>query len=208
MASAQTASISARDGGPRPVRQDNRRVQLLDAAAKFFSEHGFHGAAMRDIARAAGMLSGSIYYHFDSKEEMLLAVYEEGLRRVEEMVDRALVDATGPWGRLEAACGGHLNALIIHRDYARVMIQTTPAESPGVDKRIRELRRGYESRFRNLIDDLALPPEIDRSYLRFLLFGALNWSQVWFRPGGDSPEIVAHRFIEMLRLPLDAAKSQ
>jgi len=205
MASAQAASALSRSGLVRAARQDNRRVKLLDAAAKFFSEHGFHGTSMRDIARVAGMLSGSIYYHFDSKEEMLLAVYEEGLRRVQETVDQALVDATEPWDRLEAACGGHLNALIIHRDYARVMIQTTPAESPGVGERIRELRRAYESRFRRLIDDLALPPAIDRSYLRFLLFGALNWSQVWFRSGGDSPEIVARRFIEMLRLPLDQA---
>jgi hypothetical protein len=125
------------------------------------------------------------------------------LRRVEETVDRALVDPTEPWHRLEAACGAHLRALIVHRDYARVMIQTTPDELPSVGGRIRELRRTYESRFRRVIDDLALPPAIDRTYLRFLLFGALNWSQVWFRPGGDPPQVVAKRFIEMLRLPLD-----
>ena len=45
---------------------------------------------MRDIAKAVGMLSGSIYYHFDSKEGMLLAVYEEGERRVAEAVDAAI----------------------------------------------------------------------------------------------------------------------
>ncbi|MGH7837229.1 MAG: TetR/AcrR family transcriptional regulator [Candidatus Binataceae bacterium] len=218
MASSQTVSAPTQSGaataksGPAPtgsgilrsIRQDNRRAKLLDAAAKFFSERGFHGTSMRDIAKAAGMLSGSIYYHFDSKEEMLLAVYEEGLRRVEDTVDRAVVDATEAWNRLEAACGAHLHALIVHRDYARVMIQTTPDELAGVGERIRELRRAYETRFRRLIDDLALPPAIDRGYLRLLLFGALNWSQVWFRPGGDPPEMVAKRFIEMLRCPLEA----
>lgn len=74
----------------RAPRQDNRRAQLLDAAAHLFSERGFHATSMRDIAKAVGMLSGSIYYHFESKEEMLLAVYEEGKRRIADEVDAAV----------------------------------------------------------------------------------------------------------------------
>ena len=68
-----TASTPASSRAPR---QDNRRQQLLDVAARLFRERGYHVTSMRDIAREVGMLSGSIYYHFPSKEEMLLAVYE------------------------------------------------------------------------------------------------------------------------------------
>jgi AcrR family transcriptional regulator len=119
-ASAQTLS--------RAPRQDNRRAQLLDAAARLFRERGYHATSMRDIAKAVGMLSGSIYYHFDSKEEMLLAVYEEGERRVAEAVDAAVAGETDPWQRLEAACAAHLAMLIAHRDFAQVMIRTLPQE--------------------------------------------------------------------------------
>jgi AcrR family transcriptional regulator len=194
-ASAQTLS--------RVPRQDNRRAQLLDAAARLFRERGYHATSMRDIAKAVGMLSGSIYYHFDSKEEMLLAVYEEGERRVAEAVDTAVAGETDPWQRLEAACAAHLAVLIAHRDFTQVMIRTLPQEAGEVGPRIRDLRRDYEQRFRNLIGDLTLPPEIDRHYLRLLLFGALNWSQVWYRSGGDSPKIVARRFLDTLRMQLD-----
>ncbi|MBI3758539.1 MAG: TetR/AcrR family transcriptional regulator [Deltaproteobacteria bacterium] len=188
----------------RAPRQDNRRAQLLDAAARLFRERGFHATSMRDIAKAVGMLSGSIYYHFDSKEEMLLAVYEEGERRVAEAVDAAVAAETdGPWQRLEAACAAHLGALIAHRDFTQVMIRTLPQEAGAVGPRIRDLRRNYELRFRRLIDDLTLPPEIDRHYLRLLLFGALNWSQVWYRSGGDSPRIVARGFLDTLRKQLE-----
>jgi AcrR family transcriptional regulator len=188
----------------RAPRQDNRRAQLLDAAARLFRERGFHATSMRDIARAVGMLSGSIYYHFESKEEMLLAVYQEGERRIADAVDAAVAKETAPWRRLEAACAAHLRALIAHRDYAQVMIQTTPREAGGMAAaQIRDLRRDYEQRFRELIDALTLPPEIDRHYLRLLLFGALNWSPVWYRTGGDSPEIVARRFLDTLRKQLD-----
>jgi AcrR family transcriptional regulator len=188
----------------RAPRQDNRRAQLLDAAARLFRERGFHATSMRDIAKGVGMLSGSIYYHFDSKEEMLLAVYQEGERRVADAVDAAVAGETEPWRRLEAACAAHLRALIAHRDYSQVMIQTSPREAAGAaEAHIRELRRDYEQRFRRLIDDLMLPPEIDRHYLRLLLFGALNWSPVWYRTGGDSPEIVARRFLDTLRKQLE-----
>lgn len=187
----------------RTPRQDNRRAQLLDAAARLFRERGFHATSMRDIAKAVGMLSGSIYYHFDSKEEMLLAVYEEGERRVAEAVDAAVASASDPWQRLEVACAAHLGALIAHRDYTQVMIRTLPQEAGALGPRIRELRRDYEQRFRDLIDALTLPTDIDRHYLRLLLFGALNWSQVWFHPGGDSPETVARRFLDTLRKQLE-----
>ena len=187
----------------RAPRQDNRRAQLLDAAARLFRVRGFHATSMRDIAKAVGMLSGSIYYHFDSKEEMLLAVYQEGKRRVAEAVDTAVAAESGPWQRLESACAAHLRALIAHRDYTQVMIQTLPHEAGPAEARIRDLRRDYEQRFRRLIDDLRLPPDIDRHYLRLLLFGALNWSQVWYRTGGDSPEIVARHFLDTLRKQLE-----
>ena len=66
----------------RAPRQDNRRQAILDAAAKLFARRGYHATSMRDMASATGMLPGSVYYHFDSKEALLLAVYAEGVQRI------------------------------------------------------------------------------------------------------------------------------
>jgi TetR/AcrR family transcriptional regulator, cholesterol catabolism regulator len=184
----------------RVPRPDNRRVQLLDAAARLFCQRGFHATSMRDIAKAVDMLSGSIYYHFSSKQEMLLAVYAEGARRIGELVDTAIARENDPWKRLETASAAHLNALsITHRDYAQVMIRTLPQEADGIGGQLRDIRRDYEARFRKLIDALPLPPDVDRHYLRLMLIGALNWSHVWYKPGGDRPEVVARGFIRTLR---------
>jgi AcrR family transcriptional regulator len=191
----------------RTPRPDNRRVQLLDAAARLFDaaarlfcQRGFHATSMRDIAKSVDMLSGSIYYHFDSKQEMLLAVYAEGARRIGELVDAAAARETDPWKRLEAASAAHLNALsITHRDYAQVMIRTLPQEADGIGAQLRDIRRDYEDKFRRLIDALPLPLDVDRHYLRLMLIGALNWSHVWYKPGGDRPEVVAKAFIQTLR---------
>lgn len=199
--SASTPANSA----TRAPRQDNRRQQLLDVAARLFRERGYHVTSMRDIAREVGMLSGSIYYHFPSKEEMLLAVYEEGLRHIAERVDAAVGRQQTPWERLEAGCTAHLEALLELSDYTQVMIRVLPPEGGKVAERLLELRDRYEARFRDLIDALALPEPADRRYLRLLLMGGLNWSHVWYHPGGDTPAIIAHRMIDLLRRRLDRA---
>jgi TetR/AcrR family transcriptional regulator, cholesterol catabolism regulator len=199
--SASTPANSA----TRAPRQDNRRQQLLDVAARLFRERGYHVTSMRDIAREVGMLSGSIYYHFPSKEEMLLAVYEEGLRHIAERVDAAVAGQRTPWERLEAGCTAHLEALLELSDYTQVMIRVLPPEGGKVAERLLELRDQYEARFRDLIDALALPEPADRRYLRLLLMGGLNWSHVWYHPGGDPPAIIAHRMIDLLRQRLDRA---
>ena len=201
MPTSPTAAVS------RGPRQDNRRFQLLDAAARLFNERGYHATSMRDIAKEVGMLSGSIYYHFQSKEEMLLAVYEQGMQRIAEGVDQAVSAADQSWLRLEAACAAHLRGLLVYHDYAIVMIRTLPSEAGAAGPRIRELRRSYEARFRGLIDDLSLPAHIDRRYVLLMLFGALNWSHVWYRPGGEPPETVAHHFIDTLKYQLELPAS-
>ena len=187
----------------RAPRQDNRRQRLLDAAARLFRERGYHVTSMREIAHEVGMLSGSIYYHFPSKEELLLAVYEEGLRHIAEQVDAAVAARDTPWERLEAGCASHLAALLELSDYTQVMIRVLPPEGGKVAERLLELRDRYEARFRELIDALKLPDAADRRYLRLLLMGGLNWSHVWYHPGGDPPPVIAHRMIDLLRRGLE-----
>ena len=73
---------------------DNRRGELVRAAAQLFREKGFEGTTIRDIAGAVGMQSGSPFYHFANKHELLMAVMEEGLRLGLER-SRAVVEAEG-----------------------------------------------------------------------------------------------------------------
>lgn len=187
----------------RTARIDNRRVALLDAAATVVREHGYRGASMRDIARRAGMLPGSIYYHFDSKAELLRAVYEEGVRRIEARIDAALEGVTDPWARLEAACTAHLEMILDRSDYAQVVIRVLPADVGDGATYLTALRDRYEARFRGLVAALPGAGAADADALRLLLLGALNWTQTWYRPSGDrDPAEIAHRFVACLRAAL------
>ncbi len=185
----------------RAPRQDNRRQHLLDAAAGLICQRGYHATSMRDIGRATDMLPGSIYYHFGSKEELLIAIYAEGVRRIAERVDGAVARGTDPMKRLEAACVAHLEMLLTDSDYARVVVRVLPEDVPAASTRLTALRDDYEERFRKLIAALALPRG-RRRYARLTLLGALNGAQTWYRPDGDSPAHIARRVLGCLREPL------
>ncbi len=200
----RTAGKKAATGkrGSRGPRQDNRRESLLDAAAKQFSSRGFHAVTMREIAAGAGMLAGSVYYHFPSKDDLLIAVYEEGVRRLSEQVDAAAADVADPWDRLEAACRAHTNLLLDHSDYAQVILRVFPDDVPPGLERLKTLRDGYEERFRVMIETLPLPPDTNRTALLFTLLGALNWAKSWYRPGGMKPNQITHEVMEILKRQL------
>jgi AcrR family transcriptional regulator len=184
----------------KTVRQHNRRAVVLDAAAALFRKRGFHACSMRDIAKQVGMLPGSLYYHFPSKESLLVATYAEGVRRIGEAVDFAVEQSADPEQRLRAACRAHLQILLDASDYAQVVIRVQPEDVPAVGQDLIGLRDRYEDRFRDLIDALTLPLDLDRDHMRRMLLGALNWARHWYQPGGDTPADIADAMLACLRL--------
>ena len=106
-------------GGPpgaRPVEAKpvGSRQHLLDTAAGLFSTIGYTESGMRQIAKVAGMQTASVYYHFASKDEILLEVLKIGLDHTASAV-RAAVAAlpaeANARDRLEAAIAAHLRSV-------------------------------------------------------------------------------------------------
>ena len=187
----------------RAPRADNRLPQILDEAARLFRTQGFQGTSVRDIVRAVGMLPGSLYYHFATKEDLLVAVYAQGVRRILARVREAIDSLADPWVRLEAACIAHLEAILEDDNYAQVVIRVRPADVPAADRQLIALRDEYESLFAQLVAALPLPRGTDRRTLRLMLLGSLNWAQTWYRTGHDSPKTIARRFVALLQRPLN-----
>lgn len=191
---------------PKP-HADSRLPQLLDESARLFRTQGFEGTSMRDIARAVGMLPGSLYCHFATKEDLLGAIYLKGVNQISEAVQTAVARHTDPWSRLEAACAAHLDSVLHDDDYAQVVVRVRPSDVAPAMRHLVELRNRYEALFVALIKDLPLPRGTDRRALRLLLMGALNWSQTWYQPNGRfKPRTIAHKFITLLRQSQEISK--
>jgi len=187
----------------RPRRRENRRHRLLDAAAAVFRQSGFDGASVRDIAAAAGMRPSAVYYFFCSKEDLLEAVYAEGVQRISTAVEQAVAGRRAPWRRLEAAAAAHLSTLLDPGDYAAVVAGVLPKEGDEFGRRLIVHRDRYEAQFARLMAALPLAPKTNRGYLRLALLGALNAVPTWYRPGGDAPEKIAAQIVALFREPLD-----
>jgi AcrR family transcriptional regulator len=187
-------------GSAQPeVRVDNRREELLLAAARLFAEHGFEATSMRDIAREVGMLAGSIYYHFSSKEELVAACHARGVAQIVDAVNFAILNVKEPWARLEAACVAHLEALLGDTVFAAVVLQDFSRLSPELRAQLVAQRDEYERWFGGLVDVVPLARRRDRRLLRLMLLGALNWTPTWYRANGAPPKEIARSFIAMLR---------
>ena len=114
----------------RNPHADSRLPKVLDEAARLFRTRGFEGTSVREIAKAVGMLPGSLYCHFETKEALLVAVYIKGVQQIIEAVQSAVRDIADPWERLEAACVAHLEAILRDDDYAQVVVRVRPADVP------------------------------------------------------------------------------
>jgi TetR/AcrR family transcriptional regulator, cholesterol catabolism regulator len=186
------------------TKGEQARERIISVAEAIFNKQGFDGASMRDIAAAAEMQPASMYYHFDSKEELLWAVWEKGGVELLNRVTDAIAIKTDPWQRMETACVAHVTGLLDWRRANQVLFVMPPWHYPeSIKARVISLRDQYEKIFADLIDNLPLRPKVDKRYLRLSLIGALSWSLFWFKKDRDTPASIAKQILVMLRTGVD-----
>jgi len=193
---------SVTDAGPES-KGDRTRKRLLDAAAAEVARCGVTGTSINAIAAAAGLKTGSVYFHFESKDRLVEAMLEEGLLASLAYLDTALAeipDHAGAAVRLGAAIRAHAIAVHELSNYTvAVLAPTFPNDSAGAAAR--KLRRTYVSRWTQLVTDAqkagVLAREPDPRLLRDLIFGALNAVSLAGRPSDD----IADALRALLGLP-------
>lgn len=201
---AALARIAARRGGRIGAEEAAAsRERLLAVAVREFSRKGFARTSMRDIAKAAGIQAGSLYYHFASKDELFAAAHAAGMGEVLAAIETALAPLRDPWQRLEVACSVHIEHLVSGND---LTVWTGAAlflfNSPELQQGLKAERDRFEAVYRKLIHALPLPAGIDRRLLRLQLLGALNWTRTWYRTGRRSPGEIARHLVKVLREPM------
>jgi len=174
-------------GRPRKTLDErdegNRRLQLVKAAARLFRRKGFDATSTRDIASAVGMHSGSPFYHFKSKGDLLYAVMEQGMQSALQRQASVLVPDDAPAVQLRRLIRSHFDTL--HgpgRDFIPVMLYESRSLTPRQRNGIADLQREYEAAWMPALQALHKSGRLraDARLARLLIFGALNWSVQWF----------------------------
>ncbi len=185
-----------------PPRQDDRRDRLIEAAARLFRKQGYERTSVRQLAEAVGILSGSVFNHFDSKEDILLAVMSTTITTMIERLSQAANSTSSTRQRLLALIRTELDLLHGNtRDGVSIIFFQWNSLSTENQKKLLSMREEYE---RMWLD--ALQSARDEGYLvadpfiaRRLLTGANGWTIYWYhRDGALSLDELAGTILGML----------
>lgn len=178
-------------GRRKPAPSWETRQQILDSAARLFTRDGIAATSMRTIAQACGIQAASLYNHFESKDRIASEIFELGIARVTEALNKAMQQA----GRdadfrtlLRAAIRAHLSAFFVYGDYTATHIRNfkqAPAQVRATTIKARDkYERLWAALLRKGVTEGRLTRDVDLKLARLLLLGSLNWTLEWFRPTG------------------------
>ncbi|MFJ1899716.1 MULTISPECIES: TetR/AcrR family transcriptional regulator [unclassified Streptomyces] len=181
-----------------------RRAELLATAAEVFAAQGYNATTVRRIADEAGLLAGSLYYHFDSKESMLDEILSAFLDELWTGYGTVLAAGLGPAATIEALVTQSFRQIdrhgpavaIYQKESGRLSAQPrfaylTGSRAKFEDAWLRTLERGVaEQAFRSDLD-----VRLVYRFVRDTVWVAASW----YRPGGaHSPEEIARQYLSMV----------
>jgi AcrR family transcriptional regulator len=185
------------------TKAGDRRKRILDAAARLFREKGYAAVSLRAIAASQGMQGGSLYYHFDSKEQIVTEVLNTGIELVRVAVEYAvsiLPRSASHADIIRTAVRVHLSALLEYSDYTSANVRIFGQVPASVQAANLATRANYEACWRRLLSDArrdgAIRPGADLNIARLALIGAMNASLEWFDPAQGSVDQLAERLVE------------
>jgi AcrR family transcriptional regulator len=182
------------------TRANQRRNEIIAAAARAIRQRGLEGVRMRDVARDAGLSTGNLYYYFRNKRELIYFCQDHALDLLNEQVAYAQgIDELSR--RLDAIIEGHLRVVIRLGAVLHVDIDGLPKP---LYKKLAAKRDRYE---RAVFDMIVLGQrarqirEGDPFIAAQAIFGAMNWVTRWYRPKDNEAEEV-DTIVEMFRVQL------
>jgi len=185
---------------PAPTRRD----ELLELAATMFAARGLRATTVRDIADSAGILSGSLYHHFSSKEEMVDELLRGFLDWLFERYQEIVATEPNPLERLkglfmtsfEAIADRHAQ-VVIYQDEAKRL--SSQERFSYVEERNKEQRKMWVDVLNQGIEEGCFRPDIDVD-LVYRFIRDTTWVSVrWYQPGGPlTAEQVGRQYLAIV----------
>jgi TetR/AcrR family transcriptional regulator, cholesterol catabolism regulator len=187
-------TMSARGRGRPAPDAAIPRDRILHAAARLFHERGYQGTKVRDIAEAVGILSGSLFYHFRSKDEMLLEIMRETALSLCLRAEDVWQRTDDPAGCLQQIIDIELEWMVsdIKKDYLAVLVFEWREVPEPLKAELTRLRARYNGIWLDALSGYAqqVPLRIPVDAAARILHGALMGAMTWFRSSGrySAPE--------------------
>ncbi|HEY4869491.1 MAG TPA: TetR/AcrR family transcriptional regulator [Candidatus Dormibacteraeota bacterium] len=171
---------------PLAERSPYDRDRVVDVAVKVFTERGYDGTSMADIARALGVHKSSIYHHVASKEQLLEDAVKRALNALHGMLAEPGATEGTAVERLRYVVGRTVEIMVRQLPEVTVLLRirgNTPTERWAIARR-RDFDRAVQRIVAAAIADGDLRSDIDTALVTRLIFGMSNSVTEWYQPGG------------------------
>ena len=166
-------------------KERDRKKEILKASEELFYKYGYQKASLRDIARKVGITQAAIYYHFKTKEEILLAIIEKYSNKLLFILKACFAQKKDPIENLRDAIFEHATSIRSNRNGTKIIIEDKRHLSDGIKNIVQEKERIifllYKDYLKQL-QDLKLIKQGDLSVATFGIIGTVNWLYHWFDP--------------------------
>jgi AcrR family transcriptional regulator len=173
----------------KEMQPDNRpvREKILAAAVHLFAEYGYHAATMRDIARMAGIQAASIYYHYASKQALLVEIMDTHMQRLDAKLEHIVGKQGTVQQRLYEAIANHIH---LHTTYKSEFF-IVDTEIRALEDENRTYILAHRDRYEALLQKLLLEGmeqgifrRTDVKVSSYAIIAMCTEVAKWFRPGG------------------------
>jgi TetR/AcrR family transcriptional regulator, cholesterol catabolism regulator len=162
--------------------------RMLDRAAALFSSKGYTATSTREIAAGLGMRKASLYYHIQTKEDLLYVIAKSSLEQIRGDVESALTNTADPLERVRVLISAHIHSLLRDQDKHAAALAEMHLLSPQRRAQVVALRDNYEEMVRSILQRAqaagVLRADIPAKYLCLGLLGLMNRVVVWHRRKG------------------------
>ena len=195
-----------------PNAPENSTVdRLLDAAVSLFSRKGYAATSTREVAALLGMQKASLYYHIESKEDLLYFICKASLERIRSDVEAAVQEVRDPLERTRAMICAHIESMLRDADEHQTTLVEMRALSPQRLARVLSLRDAYEDLVRSVLGEAqsagVLRDDIPVKYLCLIVLGLMNRVLVWHRRKGPLSPAQLGQLLAVIFLTGTAAAS-
>ncbi len=178
------------------------REGILEAAARIFSEKGFHATSMQDIAEAVNLQKASLYHHFSSKQEILFEILDHALDLINNRLEIVLSQSLSPDEKLRQAMISYFQTIAENKNLSAVLLLEMKSLEPELKARQASRREKFERLWRDLIIEgkqQGMFFNVDPSLTGRAILGVMNWSVTWYRSdGARSAKEIADLFADLL----------
>jgi AcrR family transcriptional regulator len=182
-------------------KNHQKDIEIRKVVARLFSEKGFHGTSMREIARVLGMNQSSLYHYFKGKEEILFQLMNDAMDEALDVLKGICEADLSPEEKMEEVLGFYTRYYAGNPDCLALLVNEMHSLNSRSHRILLEKQRQYVHLIRSILDELASQHKmkpIHPTIATFAFFGMVHYTIKWYHKGGSiGLEELTRSFLEI-----------